>query len=348
MALRWLVAVLCWVSTPAWAGTVWLEGPPMAAKADATTMQAQATASGLEARVVRRYRAAAGWEYVVVIEGFPSAAPARDAAAKLAVASGRQVSIFETEGEGAKVLGAAAPEPAPTAMLDDAAGAAAARALLAKAVLAHGAGAALVERNDLVRFEFRRKVPSGPVAKHIYARREGDLYLQVDIERGPGAASMTHVVGEKAWLETGGAATTEDLLHTRDVIGRFAPETVIAFALEFGRAAGVRGEFSDLRPAGDRDVVGTRCDVLARSGDRSNPAIELALDRETGLVRQVVHGRGGSRVVHEFSDYRTLDGVVVPMHIRAWRGDALVDEVDVLELDLGTRLPDAWFQQPPG
>lgn len=347
--MRWLaVALGCLLSTTAWAGAVWLESPPTADKAEATSLQAKASGLGLEARVVRRYRASVGWEYVVVVEGFTETKPAREAAAKLASASGRAVSIFEAEGDGAKVLGSAEAEPAKPAMLDDAAGAAQAAALLQRAVAAHGAGAALVERADTVRFEFRRKVPDGPVAKHVFGRREADLYVQVDIERGTGVGSVLRLVADKATLQAGGTTSQEDLGEARVMAGRFAPETVVAFALEFGRAAGARHEFDDLRPAGERDVVGTRCAVLARTGDKALPPLELAVDPQSGLVMQVVNGKGASRVVHEFTDYKTLDGVVVPTRIRAWRGDKLIDEVEVLELDLGTRLPEAWFGAAPG
>lgn len=117
MALRKLVVVLGWLmfAPSAFAATYYLEGPPLVEKADATALAASASGQGHEGRVVRRFRQGAGWEYIVLVDGFADEEAARVAAAAIAGSSGRVIGVFESDGGQAKRIGEGAPKGATAA-----------------------------------------------------------------------------------------------------------------------------------------------------------------------------------------------------------------------------------------
>lgn len=379
----------------AWAGTYWLETEPAVDRTSATALATSAGTDGHDGRVIRRFRAGAGWEYVVVVEGFADERSAQTAATVVANQVHQPISVFIAEGADARRVavarpdGSAAAEPAPTPdPAPDARpepktepapaavetppsppvkgfGKASSRtaektpapvvaavptpvsadALVARAATALGGAAGgldAVSKAPNVLFEFRRVVPNGPTARQTFARRGADVYLDVVIESGTGASSRSGIVGASAWLAQDGATSTEDLDRAREVLGTFAPERVLAFPLGFSAAVG-RGDLAGLVPGADVTVAGHACHVA------QDPAggVTLAIDAADDVVRRVVFDAGDGMMTYEFDAYKTVSpGVIVPFRVKTWRGDVLVDDVEVLKFDPSAHLDESWFRAP--
>jgi hypothetical protein len=349
---RWWLLLCLMFAPSAWAGTFYLEAPAVPEKADATALAEAAQGQGQASRVVRRYRKGAGWEYVVVIEGFADQAAATAAAGALAGKTGKPITVFETMGDEARAVSVEAPAAAASSADDErtpeqiAAG-----RILEAAVKAHGGapgGLAVVQKAEAVKFEFRRTVPGGPTVKHVYAERGSDRFLEVVIEKGTGTSSKSGVAQGKGWLAAGSAqATLQDTAQTATELDRFAPEAVLAFPLGFASAVTERKEFQSLVPAGGEQVDGEACEVLRYDGGRAGTPLTLYVGDGDHRVRKVVFGSDAGDVIHEFSDWKELaPGVVLPRRIRTWRGTELIDDVEVLGIDLHPKLPDDWFRAP--
>lgn len=339
-----LAAVLVWLSSSAFAAPFYVEGPPSVDKAAATEQARAAKSAGYDARVVRRYEKGMGWRYVVVVEGIPDQAGANEAAGKLDDVLG-SVAVYELDDGAARPVEIAATVEAPAAPVSDAD----ALALLTRAIEAHGGpdgGRAVLAGAAAVKFEFRRTLPDGLVARHVYARRGADVYAEVRIEEGKGVSSRAGIAGGQAWLAPDGqAAAAQDRERTAEQIGLFAPEQVLAFALGFGPAATERRELRAMTRAGAEDVGGDTCQVLRFAGDGDVAALGLWIEKGKGWVRRVEFASPDGDLVVEYSDWRVIaDGLVVPGRMVTERGGVRVDDVEIIGLSVNPRLPDDWFR----
>jgi len=199
-------------------------------------------------------------------------------------------------------------------------------------------------------FRFRRNVPGGPVVEHTWARQGDDLYLQIDVISGEAVPSRVWLLDGKAFSATGtDAPAAGDPTRIGEVLDWVSPSTTLGFALRIGKAANERPEMQRLRRDGTIDVDGTVCERLVYDGERGSDAMTLAVDPRRWLVRQMSVGSEAEPKVVRWRDYRDLgNGLVVPFDVRLWNGDAAVDEVQVLELDLAPRFPESWFVPPAG
>ena len=130
------------------------------------------------------------------------------------------------------------------------------------------------------------------------------------------------------------------------MLDRFAPEMILTFPLGFAQALAERPELRRLTAAGTMEVAGSPCTVLRYAGDKLSKPVILYVDDKTALVRKVIFGSEAGDLVHEFSDYRSVDGIMLPHRVRTSRADQVVDDVEVLDFDLDPNLPDAWFTPP--
>jgi hypothetical protein len=369
-----------WASSPALAGGYYLESAAVQDKDLATAMVGAASGQGLTARVVRRYRPGAGWQYVMLVEGFTDQGAAASAAQSLAAGTGTTIGLFEAEGGQARRIGesvhssvgeqthAAAAEAPPeglvastvavpvvapvepqVALPDASARRATAEVagILSRAVRAHGGvtgGLSALQAADAVLFRYRRTLPDGSVVRHSYARRGADVFLDVVIEEGPGASSRSGISGEMAWLSLGdSAAVPQDLERTREVLDRFAPERVLSFALGFAQAVEDRRELQNLTLVGQSDLGGETCHILRYGGDQASGPLAIAVDVDRSTIRRVTFASDAGDLTLEYTDYGTEAGFVAPHRVRTWRGETLVDDVEVLEMSLAPRLQEAWF-----
>jgi hypothetical protein len=119
---RWIVLIGLAVGSRAFAASYYVEAAPSGDKAAADAAAAAASTADHPARVVRRYNAGHGWEYLVMVEGFADQPSAEAAATRVAAAIGQTVTVFKTDGADAQVVAdnspaapaaAAAPPAAP-------------------------------------------------------------------------------------------------------------------------------------------------------------------------------------------------------------------------------------------
>lgn len=338
------------------AGGFYLEGPPATSRGEATSLVKAAEGTGHPARVIRRFKEGQGWEYVMVVEGFDSQESAAEAARALAGATGRGIRVFATEGALAREVDAALPAPAPAPVVDEAEPELSAidadvPKTLKRAARSLGGskgGAAAIAASPAVLFRFRRTVPDGPTVVHTWARQGDALYLAVEVEKGEGSASRTWWSSAGAVLAVGeGAPVAQDAERTGELLDRLSPARVLAFPLGFAAALETRRELSLLYDAGTEQVDGLTCLRFRYDGDQVSGPVEVSLDTDELLPRRVRFGGSGGDVVHEFADYHDVaTGVIVPFVARARRGDAPVDAIEVLELDLSPTLPAEWFTAP--
>jgi hypothetical protein len=340
-------------------GEFYLEGPASQTRADAATIVEVAVTEGYRAHVERRYRHGFGWEYVPVVEGFEERVSAAAAAAAIADRTGRGISVYATtEGDepGEAGLVGGAPEEGPA---DDASGVSAEgdpartdKTILQRTVRALGGpegGIAVLEHAQDVLFRFRRTVPGGPVVLHTYARRGDQVHVEVQIESGEGRSSRIWILDGAAWLAVGERAPSpQDLEKTTRRIETYSPEHLFSFPLGFARATAQRDELAGLREDGEVEVGGTRCYRLIYEGDRDEVPFEVDVDMERLLVARVRFTAEAADLVHEYGDYREVGThLVMPFTVKTFEDSALVDEVEVLELDLAPALPAEWFSLPP-
>lgn len=341
---------------PSFGASFYLETPPVTEKAAATELARVAATAG-PTRVVRRFLEGSGWQYVVVVEGFTDQKAAQTAAQGLAKSSGSSVDVFAAEGAEARRVsteGAAATAPtaresvpglpptaAPLAVPDpvepSVPASPEAAALFLRAIERVKPAADHLGSAPAIVFEFRRTVPGGPVVKHTYATRAADRYLDVVIEKGDGTSSRSGLAAGDAWLEQGATVTHEDAGRTREVLGRFAPDVVLA--TPFGLPA-LKDRSAEAVSTGSLQV-----DSVSTTGVRVAGAT-FAVDA-AGNVLQATWQEGSTKIVQEFSDWRDAGGgVVVPHRIRTWREGVLSDDVQILRLDVKPKVDERWFRVP--
>ncbi len=339
---------------PSFGASFYLETPPVSEKTAATEIAKAAEDAG-PSRVVRRYLEGSGWQYVVVVEGFTDQGVAQKAAHDLARSAGMSVDVYAAEGSEARrvateTAGPAAiakaevvvptppptpvpaPVPAPPAPSPRHGGPKTPAVVAASAAPPTPASAdpsvALNESFARVRpaveqvraapslvFEFRRSVPDGPIVKHTYAARGADRYLDVVIESGAGTSSRSGISSGDAWLQAS-SVTHEDLTRTKEMLGRFAPDSILS----------------------------TLFAVATTDAQLGGATFEL--DAKGNLAR--ASWRDGTQdLAQDFGDWRDAGGgVVVPHRVRTWRDGALVDDVEILRLDVKPKVDERWFRVP--
>jgi len=164
------------------------------------------------------------------------------------------------------------------------------------------------------------------------------------ITRGGAERTMTLVVRDgKGWEKKGDAATTE-------VANDASDKKEHPFAV-----------FANLRPmlepdvqlirAGEIDVDGKLCQIVRVASPRLDP-LALFFDKNTALLlktRKTIERPGSPlpTVVDTYlSDYRDVNGVLVPMRIKGFQGDKPILDVRLLEVRFPDQIDDAAFAKP--
>jgi hypothetical protein len=258
-------------------GTFYVESQATADKSSAEALVQQAADGGCDGRVVRKFVANAGWRYLFrSVEQTDRAAAVRCVEALPADASLYQVTggvaeVIELsttdmvlrqdevpEAASAGESSETPPSPPPAAArvepveetvdepatVDDPVGVPELTVddVLARVASAHHAvGAA-----DAVLFRFQRETPDGRVVDHVYAARDGDRYVEIDVVDGPGVSSSFGIVGDTAWLEPDPKEEVDASL-TSEHCERFAPAAVLGLPWRFSDGVPDDEEFGLLR-----------------------------------------------------------------------------------------------------
>lgn len=362
------VAVVCSAllgpAPAAAADEVWVETAPLASRQEAHELLAEADLSdeGLTARVTRRFVKGSGWRFVVRIDGVDDVAEGRRLAMTLAEAGARAL-VLEQEGDTVRTAhdlggsGAAATAGAdPTATIDARVRLPDARAVLRKAVKAHGGargGLELVEPAEALSLAYERTVAVDDgqlLAANRYFRQGEALRLEVEILEGVGTDSVTLVTpGNRAWVVVEDRAVARDVARTREVIARFGPESVLAVPLGLAQDVDQAADWQDVR------VVGTEL-VAGREQLRVEPAVTdparaglvaAWFEADAGTLTQVQWRSVSGLLTFAYDDYREVDsGVIVPFVAGIERDGRPVERVRLLQFELDPLLDSGLFADP--
>lgn len=316
------------------ADSYYLESEPVATRDAAQEVAELAGSVGCPGTVQRRYVRGEGWQHLFRSQAVPEAGVVEGCLAAMALPDGVVLHVVARQGRRLR-------STAPVASSVPAAAAPRVEDVLARMVRAHAGGGVDVAAAPTVLFRFLRRA-GGRVVDHTYARRDGDLYLEVVVREGAGVSSRAGLVQGVPWLE--GQEDVPLVDATRRHLARFAPEHVLAIPAQLGLghldALGLTDAVLSVDAAGGL--------VLTHEGDRDRPPVEARVDGRTWQLLEIARGAPGQQVRWRFEGWHRADaGLLLPRAVEVTRGDAPVDRVELEELDLAPSLPDAWFW-PPG
>lgn len=353
--MSWLSALVLWTLT-AGATELYFEGPIHEDRAAAVSSSRTARDAGHKTRVIRRYRDGAGWEYLVRVSGFSDKKSALAVAPELVEALGGDLALYlltdpEAEPERVRFVAGDVSESDDEADVPTRDVKADREPLaLQPTIDAHGgaaAGAARIRESETVLFRFQRTLPDGAVIAHTWARSGDDLFAKIEKVAGEVTPSRSKVIGDQAWLAVdGGSFESKDLERTRETLDDFGPERVIPFVLSFAELANDRKELQILREEGTGKLGDHTVRILESEGDQASGPLVVQVDARSHLVRKVDFNEGAMVVEFDGWNAHADAPLKVPKTIRTWKDGALVDTVEILEIDLAPEFPKGWFDAP--
>ncbi len=332
-------------AAPAWAGSFYLEADAATTRDDAIEVAQALAGVGVEGEVLRLYVRGVGWRYVFRSEEQASSGALEAAMSRVGRPAGLGVQLVSVDDGEAVVVRPAAPvsEPRASAPVEPDR-ALEAQEIMRRVVRAHAGPApsgGLAGAMSVV-FRYERQLQGMRVA-HVYARRGADVYLQVDVIEGEGVSSQAGIVAGRAWTNVPGAGALDPLFVT-NVLRRFAPERVLGMAAVLASGAPKGREYDEMSVGESVRIDGRSAVVLDFAGDREAGPRAIVVDAGTW---RLVETADGDDLRWRYADYAELgDGSVYPRTAEAWRGDRLVDAIEVVDLDLQPVFPAEWFPAP--
>ena len=202
-----------------------------------------------------------------------------------------------------------------------------------------------------VRFRYRRELPRGSselVAMHRFVRDGRAMAVSIDVEKGEGVDSRILVAASgRAFVESKGEATVRDPARTREILERFAPESLLSIPLGFAADLAVASAWRGLRLVDD----GPKGAVLEHPGGGSGGSgpdglVRATFDKHDHLV--VVDWRDGGAVTRLiYGKYKEFaPGVVLPQHVEVQVDGRTVERLEVVELSLDAALGPKALAEP--
>jgi hypothetical protein len=334
-----------WLAT---AADYYLESGPYTTRAEATAA-ADALKGSTPVRVVRRFRAGAGWEFIVRVGGFDDEGEMRAYAQK---SDRTHFASFERVGSSWRPLDEGNDAgPKPDELIEVPGKTMRTPALLRAAVKAHGGrdgGLAILELAPTIVFDYERRLAredGKTVAEHRYVRQGDAVRLDVDVTSGEGVDSSTILAPDRrAWVSTDETSISRDPERTAEVLARFSPERLLAVPLGIPHDMETAGPWRLLAPTAE--IHGKRVVAKASApGERGLVSAEFGV--EDHLLRRLDWMLDTGPITYLFDDYREVgDGLVVPFHYEVRRGDDPVESMTVRELEIGVALPADTFVVP--
>lgn len=359
----------------AWAADgLWVETAPLDSREQALAILADADldANAVTAHVVRRFIKGSGWRFVVRVEGAQDLSQATSLAHALAVDGTRVLVLEQQNGQVHTVdpLADAAEESA----LDDGAASLkdgdrtqppgldvatdlpSARGVLRAAIKAHGGGRGgieIVEQATAITMSFERRlsVDDGQlVALNEYARLGDAVRLGVEITEGVGTNSATIITPEnRAWVVVDGEPLARDVARTREVLARFAPESILAVPLGLARDIAEAAAWQDLETTAIEALAGRdqlRLQPRTRSAAKEG-LVAAWFDAESNRLSQVQWQSPAGLLTFGFDDYgEVAPGLVVPFHSTVVRDARPVESIQITEFTLEPELSADLFADP--
>ena len=203
-----------------------------------------------------------------------------------------------------------------------------------------------------MRFRYRRTLPreSGTlVALHRFERDGRAMAVTIEVESGEGVDSRILVSSAgRAWVVTDAATTARDPERTREILERFAPESLLSIPLGFAADLAVASAWRGLRLVED-SPKGAVLEHPTGGVGGSGPdgLVRATFDRHDHLV--VVDWRDGGAVTRLiYTKYKEFTpGVVLPQGVEIQVDGRTVEQLELLELSLDPKL-DAEALADPG
>jgi hypothetical protein len=169
-----------------------------------------------------------------------------------------------------------------------------------------------------------------------YIRFGQAIRLDVDILEGPGTASVTLVTEQNAaWVSTTAGPLARDPARTREVLARFAPESVLAIPLSLARDISEHSAWSDLSVVEPDEASRSGRLVVKPVLSRRDGLQSAEFSREDSLLAELTWSGPTGTMEFQFADYREVaPSVVVPWSIRIQRNGVLVEAVTIQQLEL--------------
>ena len=338
--------VAAWLAT---AADYYLEAGPYTTRAEASAA-ADALKVSTAVRVVRRFRAGAGWEFIVRVGGFDDE---DEMHAYVRRTDGAHFASFERVGNSWRRLDEGPEDAGPRAdeLVDVPGKTLRTPALLRAAVKAHGGrdgGLSILELAPTVVFDYERKLAredGRTVAEHHYVRQGDAVRLDVNVTAGAGVDSSTILASDRrAWVSTDESSISRDPDRTAEVLARFSPEGLLAVPLGIPHDMETAGPWRLLAPTAE--IHGKR--VVAKAsvpGERGLVSAEFGV--EDHLLRRLDWMLDTGPITYVFDDYRVVaEGLVVPFHYEVLRGDDPIESMTVRRLEIGAALPADTFAIP--
>ena len=341
---------------------VWVESDPLGSRDQASDLAgapAIVPSDHLQARVLRRFVKGRGWCWVVRVDGVRDVAEGQRIAAGLASA-GTHAVVLEREGDRVQTLGetaasSALPVDGADSTPDADGGLHDARAVLRLAVKAHGGekgGMVVLEQALAVELDVERSVAIDKghiLAANRYYRQGNALRLEVQIVEGSGTDSVTVLTADNhAWVKTGDDVVARDAARTREVLGRFSPEAVLAVPLGLAHDISSAADWQDLVSMGRVTRDGAEQVQLGPDAPSDDEGLVSAwFDAASGTLSEVQWRTAAGLIDFAYKDYRTVaENLVVPFEVTINRDGAEVEQIRVLRLAVSPTLDPALFDAP--
>ncbi len=328
---------------------VWVESGPMS---DRKAVEDLAEGLSLEAggstvKVVRRFVRGSGWQFLLRVEGALDYEAGAAVARSIQAAGGRGLVIEQSDGDPTVLLDTGLPTAAPVRPAESAPGsedgrkAPDVRALLRGAVRSHGGergGLDTVAHADSAILVFRREIPVDDgllISTNRFYRSGQAVRLEVEIVEGPGSDSTTLVTAQNAaWVRTEAEPIARDPARAREVLARFAPESVLAIPLGLARDITEDSAWSDLALHPSTDPKSGRVSVSPVEPSREGlQSAEFTRDDQL-LVSLQWSGPSGL-LAFGFGDYREVaPSVVVPWSLTIERNGQLVERIQIERFEI--------------
>lgn len=319
----------------------YLEAPPVTDRSAAARMELTAEAAGFQARIVRRFRLGKGWEFVVLVERFPTEAEAGAAATRLERELSGKVTAWRLDDNDKAIAVNLPPPPVPTG--DDGAA-----AWIARARSAHGGaagGASALARAGAVHFRFARTLELGGkrvTVRHDYWREGASRRLAVETS-GAAQDSLAIATASAAWIRAGGQVQSRDIGITIGMVDAFAPEAVLTVALEAARL------LDGPEVAAFKALEGAESGLrFGAGGDETERGVSFVdLDPATAQLLRVRYVSEAGPITFELTGWRQVAaGVLVPGEVIVRRADGATETFRVEGLELLDRAPASTFDKP--
>jgi len=209
--------------------------------------------------------------------------------------------------------------------------------LIAKNIQARGGLARLKAITTVVQTA-TQNVQGMAVTATTYLKRPRSLRTELNVG---GKVIINAYDGDLAWIQNPLAGMIDPVVITGPQADMIREQPGMDGPLVDYRTQGYTIAVDGMETMGERNLVHLRL-------TRKQQVSHLFLDAETFLEAKEMNETGQFKLEKEFLDYRDVDGVKWPFHIRILANGVLQSEVRVEKVEFNAAIDDAKFRLPKG